>query len=374
MGRADKKTQGDVSLMRLRALAGIVTAFGLVAVIGCETPAPPPVVIAQAPPAPPPPAPVPPPPPPTPVPPPPIALSNQIVEMASTYRAVMTSDASISPNFTSGEDVARAVRASASYEQHQLEQGAVAYAAIAALQEPSFVAAIREYAKDPVSRADIAAKLLDNRNYVTGFAHVDRAAGLAIAALDGTGAQVTITGRAVKQAAYDVQRQAWSKAKVADAATRLNLAKDLSQQRLLAGPEDVATLRRATVGEAALSLAGAPVAPPYTSVVSRGLTIAALAALGMAGDDQMAAITPMLSDEASAFCLNMAKLNLYQCLAVSGPHYEDIFCMGQHALIDTGQCMIKAAGSPNPVFVEPPAPVAPAPKAKGRSVPVKARN
>ena len=36
--------------------------------------------------------------------------------------------------------------------------------------------------------------------------------GLAIAALDGTGAQVVVSGRAVKQSAYDVQAQTWSKA------------------------------------------------------------------------------------------------------------------------------------------------------------------
>ena len=33
----------------------------------------------------------------------------------------------------------------------------------------------------------------------------------------------------------------------------------------------------------------------------------------------------------------MSKLNLYQCLAVAKPHYEDVFCLGQHVLIDTGQ-------------------------------------
>lgn len=48
----------------------------------------------------------------------------------------------------------------------------------------------------------------------------------------------------------------------------------------------------------------------------------------------------------------MAKLNLYQCLAVSKPHYEDIFCLGQHILIDTGACVIKAAGATVPP--EPP--------------------
>jgi hypothetical protein len=45
-------------------------------------------------------------------------------------------------------------------------------------------------------------------------------------------------------------------------------------------------------------------------------------------------------------CLKMAKLNLYQCLASAGPHYEDIYCLGQHAMIDPGQCVIEATRAP----------------------------
>jgi type II secretory pathway component GspD/PulD (secretin) len=57
-------------------------------------------------------------------------------------------------------------------------------------------------------------------------------------------------------------------------------------------------------------------------------------------------VMPILTEVNSASCFNMSKLNLYQCLAVAGPHYEDIFCLGQHAMIDTGTCVLKAAGAP----------------------------
>ena len=80
----------------------------------------------------------------------------------------------------------------------------------------------------------------------------------------------------------------------------------------------------------------------------RSLAVAALAALGYADDNSIAQVTPILSDPASATCLNMSKLNLYQCLAVARPHYEDVFCLGQHAMMDTGRCMIKAAGLAEP--------------------------
>ena len=48
----------------------------------------------------------------------------------------------------------------------------------------------------------------------------------------------------------------------------------------------------------------------------------------------------------------MSKLNLYQCLAVARPWYEDMFCLGVHAVTDTGECIAKAAGEslPNPAL------------------------
>jgi hypothetical protein len=97
------------------------------------------------------------------------------------------------------------------------------------------------------------------------------------------------------------------------------------------------------------------------------LAIAAIAALGGAGDEVFeSSIQPLLSEPTSAFCLNFAKLNLFQCLAGSKPYYEDVFCLGKHAVIDLGMCVMQAAGSPNPAWVEPP-PIIPQPKAKPKS-------
>ena len=336
-------------LLVCAALAGMVGA--------CETPAPPePVYIAPPPPAP------------APPPPPPVALSTRVIELASSYRAMMGALGEITPAFTDGPSVANAVRIGSSYEPDQLQQGAVAYAAIAALQEPNFVASVREYAADQNTRVTLAQRLLSDPYGASTLPNADSAAGLAIAALDAMGAKVTVSGKAVKQSAYDVQRQAWSKANVADAEMRLANAKTLSATPQQASLDDVAQLRQASVGAAAMSLAGDPVNAPYSDTVARGLALAALAALGHAGDENDATLSGVLkTQDDTGFCLNMAKLNLYQCLAVSKPHYEDIFCLGQHAMIDTGQCVSKAAASPNPAYVEPPAPVvayAPTPAAR----------
>lgn len=345
--------------MSTRALKLVAIAALLGSVAACETPPPPaPPPVVEAPP--------PPPPPPPPVA-PPKALATRIIEDASTFRAYMNTASGISADFKDPDQVAAGVRTGTAFEQTQLQQGAIAYVAVMALQEPEFVKSIREYAIDNEQRAAIAKQLIADPGYVATFPGADKAAGLAISALDGMGAKVMVAGKQVKQAAYDVQHQAWSKTNVANPETRLTDTKTRSGQRILASLSDVEEIRKTSLEGAAQSVAGAPMAPPYTPVVARGLAIAALAAMGEAGDDKFETLAPLYNEESSAYCLNMSKLNLYQCLAVSKPQYEDIFCLGQHSMIDIGQCVIKAAGSPTPAYVEPP-PMIAAPKPVAKPV------
>lgn len=296
-----------------------------------------------------------PPPPPPPAPVPQVGLSPQVVEMASAYRAYVTRAAAISPGFTGGADVASGVRTGAAYEPQQLLRGAIAYGAIVALQDPTFVAGVRTYVQDPTQRRAIAYEILRDPAYAAGITGAGGAAGLVVAALGADGRALLDQGKAVKQAAYDVQRQSWSKADVPGRDARLALAKQLS---MTAQPGDVAEMNRlslAVTGGAMSSLmvSGDPKSPPYTPVVVRSLAVAALAALGYGNDDSLASLVPLMTDPGSATCLNMSKLNLYQCLAVSKPHYEDVFCLGQHIMMDTGQCLMKSAGVPVPVDVRP---------------------
>jgi hypothetical protein len=219
---------------------------------------------------------------------------------------------------------------------------------VAALQDPDFVAGVRKYAGDPDQRRTVAYEIMKDPAYAVGFAGSSSAAGLVIAALGGDGKRLVDVGRTVKQAAYDVQHQAWSKTEVAGRDNRLQLAKDLSNTPLMGEVGETARLQLAVTGSSPMGLSGGAAGPPYTPVVIRSLAVAALAALGYADDASLGQVMPILAEPASATCLNMSKLNLYQCLAVARPHYEDVFCLGQHAMMDTGRCMIKAAGLQEP--------------------------
>jgi hypothetical protein len=78
--------------------------------------------------------------------------------------------------------------------------------------------------------------------------------------------------------------------------------------------------------------------------VLRGVALAAAAMLGQAGEERSDSLAPLLTEAGNGACLQRAKLNLHQCLAAAGPLYEDVYCTGRHAMGDTGQCIVTAAG------------------------------
>jgi hypothetical protein len=287
-------------------------------------------------------------PPPPPPPAPSITLAPRLVSMASAYRAYMVRATGITPNFSDGSGVARSLQVVSAYEPDQLVRGSIAYAAVVALQDKAYVDAVRVYVNDPEQRRKIAYELLKDPAYALTFPGAQNAAGLVMAALGGEAQALYDEGKAVKQSAYDIQKQPWSKAEVPDRSGRLTGAKQLSSAAMMGDEAETARLQQAAIGAAPMSLAPNAAAPPYTPTVARGLAVAALAALGEAGDANIDLILGLMSEANVGRCMSMAKLNLYQCLAVARPHYEDVFCLGQHAMMDTGKCMISAAGAPEP--------------------------
>ncbi len=331
-----------LSTTRTRAALTALAVVAATLLASCETPPPPPPPVVAAPPAP-----------------PPITLSSSIVEKASAFRGYMQRAAAISPTFENGDQIQSALKVAVAYEPKKFLSGATAYAAVLALQDPTYVASVRAFAADPVQRQQVINQLIADPAYAVGFKGSDTAAGLIIDTLGADGLKVYAAGKAVKQSAYDVQRSKWSLLPVLDRDGRLAYAKSMSATPGLADSADIAVLQQASSGAVPLVITTRSAPPPYKPLVIRGMAVAALAALGYAGDDKLALIDAVMAEPASAMCLNMAKLNLYQCLAVAKPHYEDVFCLGQHIMIDTGMCVIKASGAEMPY--EPPPPPKPTP-------------
>src|SRR5689334_12049943 len=79
-------------------------------------------------------------------------VDPRLVTQAATFVDYMRQAAQISPAFGGPDAVANSLRVGVAYEPQQFRHGAVAYAAIAALQDATFVAAVRAAGQTPDQR------------------------------------------------------------------------------------------------------------------------------------------------------------------------------------------------------------------------------
>jgi hypothetical protein len=271
------------------------------------------------------------------------ALGHRITDAAAAYDGYVRHAAAISPGFSDPASVQRAVKAGADYQPDQLQQGIVAYAAMIALRSPGFVEGVRAQAEaDPGFADRLAAQP----------AAVLRIPGAAQAAMDVSGVLhqhgvlLQTTGRAIGKAAYDIQAQSWSKQPVANPVEVLAGVKaEMAQPRAADAPSEKMLLQ-SLVSAPRTDASGPPSATP---AVVRGLALAALAVMGRAGDKEDLRVSTLLHDELAADCLKMAMLNMNQCLAAAGPHYDDVFCVGEHAVGETARCVSASADGGGPI-------------------------
>ena len=303
--------------------------------------------------------------------PPPISLNQSVADAAAVYLAFTRDMAGLEGGFTSPEQIQAALRRGSAYDPGQISRGLVAYASILALQSPEFVSGVRSLADDQVTRERIVARIVADPAYASTLPGAEAAAGIVMSTL---AADINALSRAANsiendayaiQAAYD-PRRAWGVAQVNNREGRLEAAKTRSAEAMLPTPEEASRMFAAAhSGGGALAVSGDPRKPPYPPAVINGLALAALAALGYAGENARANTDALQFDRVSQGCLSMSKLNLFQCLAASRPNYEDMFCLGRHIVRDLATCS-RGAAMPAPIVTvsdvrpaEPP--VAPAP-------------
>lgn len=280
--------------------------------------------------------------------PPPINLSQSVAQDAAVYLQFSRSIAALRGGFESPEAIQAALREGAAYDPGQISRGLIAYASIVALQSPAFVSGVNQYGINPTGRQKMIADIIADPRVASYMPGAEEAAGLIIAALNTEIDALSAAANSVENDAYAAQadgRRSWAIAHINDRAARLASAKELSGQTMPAPAAESARLFAAANNGAGLSGAGGRRRDerPYPPVVTNALALAALAALGAAGEDARANTAALQSEGISRTCLNESKLNLYQCLAASRPSYEDMFCLGRHIVRDLATCTRSAA-------------------------------
>lgn len=255
----------------------------------------------------------------------PAPTRSDLVAQAGAFESFVRHARAIDADFSGPAEVAQAVQTGAGHSPAEVEAGMVAFAALAALQEPRFVAAVRAQ-----PAGDLARRIADNPAVVLGLAGGQQASARASGALYAEGQALTSEGQKVKRAAYSVQHKDWSKETASDHPAELARVKRAGSAGYHPEAGDGQRVAEALAD-------GGSRSGPASPLVARGVALAALSLLGQEGRDRS-----LMSDVRTGSCLRLAKLNYHQCLASAGPHYEDIFCVGQHAMIETGQCVIEA--------------------------------
>ncbi len=303
--------------------------------------------------------------------PPPISLNQSVAEAAAVYMNFARDMAALEGGFTDPAQIQAALRRGSAYDPGQISRGLVAYGSILALQSPEFVTGVRSMADDRASRERLVADIVADPGYAATLPGAEAAAGLVMTAL---AADINALGRAadsIENDAYAIQqrydsRRSWAISEVADREGRLEAAKVSSARAMLPPAAEASRLFAAAhSGGGALAVSGAPRKPPYPPAVENALALAALAALGYAGENARANTDALQFDRVSQGCLSMSKLNLFQCLAASRPNYEDMFCLGRHIVRDLATCS-RGSAMPAPIVtvsdVTPSDPPPPAPE------------
>ncbi|WP_447910299.1 hypothetical protein [Brevundimonas bullata] len=297
-----------------------------------------------------------PPPPPVVTPVPPVSLNEGVAQAASVYVAFVRDVSTIQGGFPDAEAIQAAIRKGAAYEPGQLSRGMIAYGSILALQSPEYVAGVRQFASTPALRQQMIASIVADPAYAATLPGAQAAAGLITATMGRDIATLTAIAEAVEGDAYTIQerndpRRRWAVTPIPRREVRLESAKSLSVAQLPSAEESARLFAAAHTGSG-LNLTPAQRDAPFTPAVVNSLAMAALAALGAAGEDARANTDALSNESNNEFCLSMSKLMLFQCLAASRPSYEDMFCTGRHIVRDLATCTAQYTG-PVPVQTTP---------------------
>ncbi|MBL8548401.1 MAG: hypothetical protein JNJ73_00345 [Hyphomonadaceae bacterium] len=252
----------------------------------------------------------------------------------------------------------------ARHNRDALGRGWIAYGAMTAAQSPAFVRGVREAAAFYGRDAVVNGMMAD-----TGWARLlkggDEATGMVLAATVADASRINDVAERYREMAYSLQRQRWANAVAPQQAMRVQRVRDLGRTdassgaapnpRLYAAPTTYTPWTDPTAfggrrfwdalrGGELVTEVSAPAAlawrikPERAEAINRMTTIAALDALG-ATAEQPQRVSQLLSEPRSNSCLEMAQLQLYQCMSAARFRYENAFCMSQHALRDVGQCI-----------------------------------
>lgn len=284
----------------------------------------------------------------------------------ATYHSAVT--AATSSDFASAIHIDETLSDLGGHNPDHLSEGWIAYAAMIAIQNSDFRAAIRDiesfYGRDAVIRG-----LQNDIRYAGTLSGADAAISASVSAVTADRQRLVNAAGIIKDQAYTLQTKGWAKRRIRNATARANglmtmtqtgqsatleandlvIASDMEARLLQAGKYGAFSLWDTINQPPDIMTATGPQLPnpaglgePEPAV--RNLysdRIATVAAFQFIGDEtpDSTTISRAMRDQKASSCMMMANLNLQQCVAASHRHYEVPFCIAEHAILDIGECI-----------------------------------
>jgi len=272
----------------------------------------------------------------------------------------------------------------ARHNRDSLAQGWIAYGAQIAAQSPAYVQGVRDAASYYGRDAVIWAVTVDP-SYARGLRGGPEMTRMLLDSANADSARIISVADRYQELAYSLQRQRWANAVAPGQGARLERVRALGRPggytpalptevspRLSVTPLSITVSDPAAYGgrrfwdavRGGADVTEVSVQPPTQGwrvnatrgeALDRMAAVAALQALDAMGSHQ-SAVGRLIADPRSRDCIEMAQLQLYQCMSAARFRYENAFCLGQHGLRDIGTC-IGAVGTPDSSALAPITPV-----------------
>jgi len=309
--------------------------------------------------------------------------SNVDLRTAVTAYAAYQSDVSElrSSTMRDAASLESALDRVARHNRDALTRGWVAYGANTAAQSPAFVQGVRDAAAYYGRDAVIWAVSVDP-SYARGLRGGQEATNMLLASANADSARIISVADRYQEMAYSLQNQRWANAVAPQQAARVQRVRTLGRDGAPADAVPSAVAPRLSVtplsmhpstdpsvyggrgfwdavrgGDQVVQVSSTQTAAAWRVNASRGealdrmAAVAALQALD-AVDSNQSAVTRLIADPRSRDCIEMAQLQLYQCMSAARFRYENAFCLGQHGLRDIGTC-IGAVAQPETTAMTP---------------------
>lgn len=285
----------------------------------------------------------------------------------ATYQSDVT-DLRDKPLSSAG-DIDHALNSLGGHNADQLSKGWIAYSALIASQNPEYRAAVRDI-ESFYGREALETGMRNDVRYARTLHGGDTAVSAALSATEADSRRLNSAAAYIKEQAYSLQGSGWAKAKIGNSGSKARKL-DSSQASGIPAKLGLVSAMNAADFDAILVQAGSTGAPSlwdnvsgaadairFPAAMTSGLTanrkrvkfgkepvadqIATLAAyrvLGAITEQNASQINSAMAERGTKGCLNMANLNLQQCVAAANQQYEVPFCIGEHALSDVGKCI-----------------------------------